>query len=206
LIGPRPLRLVYCGRLVARKGVDDSIRIVQRARQQGSNVTLDVIGCGPAEPALGEQIAEAGLAGVVRLRGTRAYGPALLRELASYDAMLFTPTAEDTPRMIFDGYAAGLPLLGTEIPYVRERADEDGTSILLPRRDIDASAQRLVSIDSNRDRLIPLTRAALFAAEYHAADNWYKRRAEWTHAAVDAKSATRRRRMPSPTASSGARQ
>jgi glycosyltransferase involved in cell wall biosynthesis len=201
LVEPRPLRLVYCGRLVARKGVDDSIRIVERARHKGANVTLDVIGCGPAETALSAQIAAAGLAGIVRLSGTRAYGPSLLRELAGYDAMFFTPTAEDTPRMIFDGYAAGLPMIGAAIPYVCERADEDGTAILLPRRDIGAAAECLLSIDANRERLTPLTRAALSKARYHAADSWYKRRAEWTHAAVDAKVATRRRRKPSAVAS-----
>lgn len=181
----RPLRLVYCGRLVARKGIDDSVRIVARALELGADVTLDVIGSGPCDEALRRQIEGSGLAAAVRMIGPRPYGPTLLRELANYDAMLFSPASEDTPRMIFDGYAAGLPLLAADIPYVQERAAEDGATILLPRAAPEAAAARLVQLDHHREQLIGLTHAALRAATHHAADTWYQRRAQWTHEAVD---------------------
>lgn len=181
---PRPLRLVYCGRLVARKGVATSVRLIELARRQGANVTLEIIGNGPEEPALRRQIEDAGLGGAVRLAGALPYGPALLRHLAEYDALLFTPTAEDTPRMIFDGYAAGLPLVGCAIPYVQERAEEEQASVVLPREPDETAAAELVSLDRDRRRLVALTEAALRAGQYHAADSWYKRRADWTHEAI----------------------
>jgi glycosyltransferase involved in cell wall biosynthesis len=185
LSSSRPLRLVYCGRLVARKGVEDSVRIVERARKMGADVVFDVIGTGPGEERLMQQIRDAGLTPWVRLLGGRPYGTALLRELASYDAMLFSPLSEDTPRMIFDGYSAGLPLLGVGIPYVQERADEDGTTIVLPRANLDSAAAQIAQLDRARERLIAPTQAALRAAKHHAADSWYQRRAQWTHEAVD---------------------
>lgn len=86
--------------------------------------------------------------------------------------------------MIFDGYASGLPLIGAEIPYVRERAAEERATLLLPRGDVASAARRLVALDRDRGALIPLARAALRAAHEHAADVWYKRRAAWTHDAV----------------------
>jgi glycosyltransferase involved in cell wall biosynthesis len=188
----RPLRFVYCGRLVGRKGVDDSVRMIEHARRMGANVSLDLIGRGPAEALLQTQIEDAGLRDVVRLLGGRPYGPALLRELSSYDAVLFAPLSEDTPRMIFDGYAAGLPLVGVGIPYVRERAVEEAATIVLPRGDVIAAAECLLAIDRDRQQLVPLTMAALRAARHHAADSWYQRRAEWTHAAVAGSAAGRR--------------
>jgi glycosyltransferase involved in cell wall biosynthesis len=48
----RPLRLVYCGRLVERKGVDHSIRMVQGAGQLGARASLDIIGDGPQREEL----------------------------------------------------------------------------------------------------------------------------------------------------------
>lgn len=181
---PRPLRLVYCGRLVARKGVATSVRLIELARRQGANVTFEIIGNGPEEPALRRQIENAGLGGAVRLAGAMPYGSTLLRHLAEYDALLFTPTAEDTPRMIFDGYAAGLPLVGCAIPYVEERAMEEQATVVLPRKPDEAAAAELVALDRDRQRLVALTEAALRAGKYHAADRWYQRRAEWTHEAV----------------------
>jgi glycosyltransferase involved in cell wall biosynthesis len=195
----RPLRLLYCGRLVERKGVDASIRIVAEARRRGANVTFDIIGHGPSEPALQALVQSEGVGDAVQLLGASSYDSALLQRLAGYDAMLFTPTIEDTPRMIFDGYASGLPLLGLDIPYVRERAREEGATLLLPRRDEHVAAERLCALDRDRGSLIPLSRAALAAGHHHAADAWYARRAEWTHEAVARKLRTPPRR---PIASS----
>jgi glycosyltransferase involved in cell wall biosynthesis len=117
--------------------------------------------------------------------GRRVYGPDLLEELAQYDALLFTPLAEDTPRMIFDGYAAGLPLIGLDIEYVRSCSARDRAAVVLPAQDREQSACALLDLTERRQRLAELSRAALDAARVHAADSWYRRRAEWTFEAVD---------------------
>jgi glycosyltransferase involved in cell wall biosynthesis len=179
-----PLRLVYCGRLEARKGLDESIDAVMRARAQGARVTFDIIGDGLQRSALEAQAARLRARDAVRFLGPRVYGPELLSDLANYDALLFTPIAEDTPRMIFDGYAAGLPLLGYGIDYVREREAEDGAARSVPVRDAAAAANLLCTLDRERQLLANLTRRAREAALYHAADAWYRRRAEWTYEAA----------------------
>jgi glycosyltransferase involved in cell wall biosynthesis len=184
LRGERPLRLVYCGRLEARKGLDESIGALMRARAQGANVTFDIIGDGAQRDALERQATSLGAGDAVRFLGMRVYGPELLSDLADYDALFFTPIAEDTPRMIFDGYAAGLPLLGYGIEYVREREAEDGAARSVPTRDVGAAAAMLCSFDRDRGQLANLTKRAREAALYHAADAWYRRRAEWTYEAA----------------------
>jgi glycosyltransferase involved in cell wall biosynthesis len=180
----RPLRFVYCGRLEARKGVDHSVRAIARARQLGANVTLDIIGDGAERGALTSLVSEYGAGPYVKFLGQRAYNQNLLRDLSGYDALLFTPKCEDTPRMIFDGYSAGLPLVGYTIPYVQERDREDHTVIGSPVNDVEALASTLCSLDSTPSRLIPVTKAAQSVAHHHSADAWYKRRADWTFEAV----------------------
>jgi glycosyltransferase involved in cell wall biosynthesis len=180
----RPLQLVYCGRLVARKGIAHSLRILETARKQGAAVSLDIIGDGPDWDVIVQEVQTLRLGQSVRLLGPDRYGPELLRRLAGYDALLFTPLAEDTPRMIFDGYAAGLPLVGYDIGYVRERAAADGAAVLLPAGNIAASAQVVAGLARDRARLAQLVVKARVAGRYHAADNWYHRRAEWTREAV----------------------
>lgn len=175
-----PLRLVYCGRLVARKGLDHAIDIVMRARAQGADVTFDLIGNGDARAALEAQVLRDGMQGGVRFLGEKPYGPDLLQTLAAYDGLLFTPLSEDTPRMIFDGYAAGLPLVGYDIPYVRERAESEKAAFLLPSGDQGGAAARLAELSREPDSIKVLTRAAHRAAYANSTDVWYRLRAEWT--------------------------
>jgi glycosyltransferase involved in cell wall biosynthesis len=191
LASERPVRLVYCGRLVARKGVDSSIRLLHAARARGASIELDVIGDGEERPALEALVQKLDLAGRVRFLGSAAYGPGLLRQLAEYDALFFTPTAEDTPRMIFDGYASGLPLIGSDIGYVVERAHSEAAAIVLPRDDREECVARLVRIARDRAQLATLACAAHAAAEHHAADQWYARRAAWVLDAIERTSSVR---------------
>jgi glycosyltransferase involved in cell wall biosynthesis len=176
----RPVKYVYCGRMVARKGCDHSIQIIAAAQQMGADVRLDFIGDGPDRQKLENLVRTLKAEKFVRFLGSMAYNDNLLRKLSSYDALLFTPLSEDTPRMIFDGYAAGLPLVAYDIPYVQERANEEGTTVLLPFKDVNGSAHIIKEINSNRNQLAALALSARKAAVYHAADVWYRRRADWT--------------------------
>jgi len=179
-----PLRFVYCGRFVARKGLSTSIDGLARARACGADVELHLVGDGEQRAALEHQVAGLGLAAHVHFHGPAVYGPELIARLAAYDALLFTPSAEDTPRMIFDGYAAGLPLVATDIAYARERAEAESAAVLLPRHDEARAVATLVELARDRARLLGLAAAALAAGRHHAADAWYARRAQWTFDAV----------------------
>jgi glycosyltransferase involved in cell wall biosynthesis len=181
----RPLRLVYCGRLTARKGVDRSLKILAKAIGQGAAIEFDIIGDGAERIKLETIVKSEGLETSVRFIGSLPYGSMLMKRLSQYDGLLFTPTAEDTPRMIFDGYAAGLPLVAFDIGYVRERLEQEHAAFLLPRDQIEQSAVCLSGLCRNRGQIAGLSRSARVAAQYHAAENWYRRRAEWTIEAVE---------------------
>lgn len=187
---PRTLRLVYCGRLAQRKGLHISFAILARALALGAQVQLDIIGSGPERGALEQLAGSLGIAAQVNFIGPLPYDSALLGRLAEYDALLFTPTAEDTPRMIFDAYAVGLPVIASDIAYVQERAREEGATVLLPRGSVEPAADVLLQIYRQPDRLGALARKARSAATYHCAESWYARRAQWTFEAVE------RRRKP----------
>lgn len=180
------LRLVYCGRLVARKGCKQSIEIVDHARRAGARVTFDLIGDGAERAELEADVRRRGLESVVRFLGARPYNAELIGALSEYDALLFTPAAEDTPRMIFDAYAAGLPVIGRDILYVRERAAEEEATELLPGDRVEDAARIVGELARNGGRIARLTRNALKAGHENAADVWYRRRAEWTVEAYEA--------------------
>ncbi len=187
----RPLRLVYCGRLVRRKGVHVSLELLMHAQKQGVAVQFDIIGGGPEEATLRQCVSDLRLGDAVRFLGQLPYGPELIQRLSGYDALLFTPLMEDTPRMLYDGYAAGLPVLATAIPFVRHRADCDGAAVTFAVGDAEGGAAALVLLDRDRSALGEMMRRARAAGLNHAIENWYRRRAEWT---VEAVERSRRRR------------
>ncbi len=181
----RTLRFVYCGRIEGRKGVEHSIRAVAAAAKRGVRVEYDVIGDGTDRATCEAAVQSLGVADRVRFLGRKAYGPRLLLELAKYDGLLFTPLAEDTPRMIFDAYAAGLPMVAYGIEYVKERAEKEGATEVLRAGDPEEGGRVLAELDKSRGRLRELAEKAMAAAAYHAADVWYARRAQWTMEAVE---------------------
>ncbi len=180
-----PFRLVYCGRIARAKGVFESVDIIARARRLGRDIRFDMIGDGEDRAAIEKIISEQNLDSYIRCLGPQAYGPELIRKLAEWDALLFTPPGEETPRMIFDGFAAGLPLVAFAIEYVVERADEDAAACLLPNDNPQQAAQLINDLAADREKIAKLTRAAHQAAHKHAADVWYQRRAQWTIEAVE---------------------
>jgi glycosyltransferase involved in cell wall biosynthesis len=183
-----PLRLAFCGRLVDIKGVDTAIGLVAKARQAGADIIFDVIGGGPEAQRLRDLATDLGVAEVVHFHGAMPYGTELLQRLGGAHALLFTPRIDETPRMIFDGYAAGLPLVARAIDYVLERSASEQATVLMPSdlaRQQSEAVATLVELDRNRQRLAELTRRALAAAHEHAADRWYARRAQWTFEMVE---------------------
>jgi hypothetical protein len=82
--------------------------------------------------------------------------------------------------MIFDGYAAALPLIASDIDYVKERAREERAALELPRNQPEVAAERLAAALRERAALLSLAQAAHRAAAHHCAEAWYTRRAEWT--------------------------
>ncbi|TWU57884.1 glycosyltransferase [Rubripirellula reticaptiva] len=181
----RAPRFVYCGRLTPRKGIVDSIDIVAKCHELGVPIEFDIIGHGEQLDQIEKRIDELKMRSAIRMLGRMAYGPELFEKLRSYDGLLFTPLAEDTPRMIFDGYATGLPLIAYDIDYCVERQSAESATFLMPRGDIENSAKRLAELAMQPEKLTQLSEAAHEAAIYHAAENWYRRRAQWTFEAAE---------------------
>ncbi len=193
----RHLRFVYFGRLVARKGIADSIRIIACLRSRGTIVSLDIYGEGTQRDELLSLIHSLNLASQVHLKGFMSYGPELLKTISQYDAVLFTPTEEDTPRMAYDAYACGLPLITSDIPFLKTRANSDRASILFPVGDIENGSNHIVQLDRSRDSLAELSVRARLAGLHHSVESWYGQRTEWTIEAVERHEAARQECHPS---------
>jgi glycosyltransferase involved in cell wall biosynthesis len=174
------LKCLVLGRLVDIKCVDHAIRAVSLATRSGARLELDIIGDGPDESRLRALACQLGVESTVRFLGSRQYGPDLLRTVAEYHVMLFTALAEETPRALFDGLAGGCALLAYESTYTRQVIGEIGHGRCVAKGDERALASLLRNVDVDRAQPEAWIRRAAAAAFYHAAESWYRRRAEWT--------------------------
>lgn len=180
----RRLRAVYAGRFVARKGLKDAISAIALAKQQGLNIEYHLFGNGPEEEILRRQTEDLGIRDLVRFRGFVEYDSSFLASLAEFDILLFMPTSEDTPRMLYDAMAAGLPVVGSSIPFLSHRIKTDNNGLLVQVGDSVAAASNLKRLDSEPGLLESLSWHAQDAGRRHSIEEWYRKRLEWTQQAV----------------------
>lgn len=149
------LDVLSVGRLDAEKNPLLLADILARLRRDDPRWHLIVCGEGDLRAALDERLAALGVGAHADLRGYVALDDGL-RELYRHShALLHVSWTEGLPQVLFEAFAAGLPVVATDVGGV---ADATGDAVeLIPRGDAEAAASALHAIASDaatRDRLI----------------------------------------------------
>jgi glycosyltransferase involved in cell wall biosynthesis len=117
-------RLACVGRLVPIKRVAHFVEMLaQRPDWHG-----DVIGDGPERARLQTHIA-AVAAGRVQLRGAE---PDIASLLSAYDALVLPSVREGCPLVAVEAFRAGVPVVGYDVPGVRDVLTRWGHGLLVP--------------------------------------------------------------------------
>jgi glycosyltransferase involved in cell wall biosynthesis len=162
-----PLRLIFMGRLVATKGIYESLEGLRLARERGIAARLVVAGSGPEEERLRERVRELGLARDVSFAGA-AYGERKLQLLAHADAMLLpTYHAEGLPYALLEAMAAGAVPVVTQVAALPDVVAEGVHGLFVPPHDPSAVAAAIARLDADR---LALARMAAACRERVAAD------------------------------------
>ena len=118
--------LLFCGRLVPEKGAD----LIVRALAEMPRVGLDVVGSGPELGNLERLAASLGIADRVVFHGTLPH--ARINALYRNAAALVVPSRwmENSPLVVFEGLAAGIPIIGARRGGIEELVVEGETGAL----------------------------------------------------------------------------
>ncbi len=149
------LRLITVGRLDAEKNPLLIADVLSRLVERGGRWRLLVCGDGSLRGALAERLSQLGVAERAELAGHVPYGPRLVELYRSSHALLHTSWTEGLPQVLIEGFAAGVPVVATDVGGIRE-AVGDAARLVVPG-DPGASVAELEAIASDpalRDRLI----------------------------------------------------
>ena len=160
--------IVAVGRLIDKKRFADLIRACRLLMERGRSFRCEIIGEGPLEKELHQQIHDLDLQNYVKL-----LGPKPQHEIAEHLAMgtvFVLPSLIDAsggmdnlPTVIMEAMATGLPVISTPIGGIPEMVVQNETGVLVPAGDSSALASAI-------ERVI-----ADFSLARRLGENGYKR-------------------------------
>ena len=143
-----PPTIISIGRLIEKKGFADLVEACRLLRSRGVDFRCEIIGEGPLQAALEEQITAGGLTGVVLLTGPLAQSEVVSRlARAAVFALPCVPETgggmDNLPTVVMEAMAAGLPVVSTSIGGVPEMVADAITGLLVLARQPAALADAL---------------------------------------------------------------
>ncbi len=148
---PTARRIVFAGRFVAKKGLDDLIRACALLRDRGVTFTCDLVGSGPEEAAVRGLIQQLQLQHQVRLPGPmpqqQLFG--VMGSAAVFAAPCIVADDGDRdglPTVLLEAMALGTPVVATDIVGIPEIVRDGETGLLVPARNPEQLADALARV------------------------------------------------------------
>jgi glycosyltransferase involved in cell wall biosynthesis len=147
---PHP-RFVFIGRFVEKKGAKMLIDAMQIVARDSPTATLDLIGGGPNEPDLRQQVASLNLDRHVNFRGVMPFAKLFdhLRgctALAQPSITAADGDAEGAPMVLMSAQAVGVPCITTRHSGNPETIPPQGKCFVVPERDPAAIADAMLGM------------------------------------------------------------
>jgi colanic acid/amylovoran/stewartan biosynthesis glycosyltransferase WcaL/AmsK/CpsK len=158
------VRLLTVGRLVEKKGVEFAIRAVAKVIARFPDIEYNIGGDGPLKNHLQTLINQLNLGKKVKILGYQSQEKVI--KIAKDSDIFLAPSVtshdgdiEGIPVAIMEAMAQGLPVLSTQHAGIPELIEDGKSGFLVPERDPDALADKIVYLIQHRD-LLPVMGAA----------------------------------------------
>ncbi|HEY9600525.1 MAG TPA: glycosyltransferase family 4 protein [Allocoleopsis sp.] len=162
---PRDRDLVFLGRLVSDKGVHLLLDALAHLKALGLTPTLDIIGSGPEEPKLRQQVKQLELANQVNFVGAKVEKE--LAQLLNAHQILVVPSLWPEPFGIvaLEGIACGCVVIGSEQGGLTDAIGPCG--VTFPNGDVSALTQALFDLLTHPERLATYREKAELHLSHH---------------------------------------
>jgi glycosyltransferase involved in cell wall biosynthesis len=133
---PAPRRLLSVGRLDREKNPLLLVDAIAALHAQDPAWRLVVVGNGPMRAEVEARVAQLGVGEAVDVRGYVPVDDGLPELYRSADAFLHVSWTEGVPQVLFEAFAAGLPVVATDVGGVAQAAGD--AAVLVPPGDVAA--------------------------------------------------------------------
>lgn len=128
--GVEPLRLVFAGRLTREKGVLLLMQSMADCLHKGVKLELDIYGEGPLKNecvAIARDVDPNGW--TIRFCDSLPYDQHFFRALRTYDALVVPSFSDEQPRIVYDAYSQGLPVIASRTAGLLQCVEEGVTGL-----------------------------------------------------------------------------
>ncbi len=143
------LQLLSVGRIEAEKNPLLLADALARLRAQDPRWRLVVVGEGPMAADLERRLRELGLEGDAELAGYVPFGPRLMELYRTSDAFLHVSLSEGLPQVLIESFAAGIPVVATDVGGVREAVGD--VALLVPPDEAEAASAAVLELAGDPD-------------------------------------------------------
>jgi glycosyltransferase involved in cell wall biosynthesis len=158
--------VIFIGRLIPHKHVDDLIRAIAILKQTLPGIKLKIIGSGQEYEPLLRLVGELQLEKNVRFFGKVDYND-LIRELKKSNVLVLPSTREGFGMVLVEAFACNVPCVAYYSDGVTDVISNGGNGFLVKQRDIQVLASKIEYILKNK------TKAMLFAKNGRAKTERY---------------------------------
>ncbi|SHM62365.1 Glycosyltransferase involved in cell wall bisynthesis [Roseovarius litoreus] len=172
------IRILFPARLVKDKGIDIVLDAIEYAEEllidnplaEGKRITLDIIGSGPLADVC-RRFAESHR-GIIKVgfRPPLPYGAPFLNLLREYHAVLLANRQQEQPRVIFDAFSQGVPVISSATSGVCDIVHEGQDALLFDVENAQDLAQQIQAFSTSADlrRSLAMNTLAAVRGRSHA--------------------------------------
>lgn len=164
IVAPRsprasPVELLTVGRIAPEKNPHLLLDAIARLVADGVEIRLTWIGTGELRDEVGARVEQLGLEDRISLPGHVPFGFPLLDAYRSADVFVHVALTEGVPQVIYEAFAAGLPVVATDVGGVRDACDDGAAALLVPPADLDALVAAITMVVESPELALRLAAA-----------------------------------------------
>lgn len=141
-------KILHFGRLGLEKDIDVVIKAFDIAQSKDKDLTLHIIGDGPARESLENLAAKLVLKDKVKFYGFVPHDE-VVKKLRDYDLFVTASPMETQGLVVLEAMAAGLPVVGVDMLAVPEVVHDGINGYLVPRKNYKKMAEKMLDITSD---------------------------------------------------------